>query len=58
MDRWFLRMARWVRHPPSPARIKLVVAVIVLGLVIVGLEKAGFWPDWATAQRLRLRLPR
>lgn len=49
-----MRMARWVRHPPSPARIKLVVAVIILGLVIVGLEKAGVWPDWATAQRLRL----
>jgi predicted acyltransferase len=53
MDRWMLRMARWVRHPPSPARIKLVLAIIALGLLIVGLEKAGLWPEWATAQRPR-----
>ena len=50
---WFFRMSRWARKPPSEARIKLVAAVILIALVIVGLERLGFWPDAFTAQRMR-----
>lgn len=49
---WFLRMARWARHPPSPGRVKLVLAIVALGLVLVGLERAGLWPAWATLERM------
>jgi len=47
-----MRARLWVRNPPSPARVKLVFGVIAAALVIVGLERFGLWPDWASAQRL------
>ena len=53
MDRWLLRMARWVRHPPSEKRVYTVVVVVLIRLAIVGTERLGFWPDWATTQRMR-----
>jgi len=42
---WFLRMARWVRRPPSEARVKLVVGVIALILALWGVERLFGWPD-------------
>lgn len=53
MGRWLLRMSRWARNPPSEKRVIFVLAIIVVALVIVGIEKMGWWPDWATAQRMR-----
>ena len=53
MGRWFLRMSRWARNPPSEKRVRLVLAIIGVCLVIVGLEWLGLWPEWATAQRMR-----
>jgi hypothetical protein len=50
-----LRMAKWVRHPPSAARVKLVFGVIVLALLIVGIEWLGWWPDWAALDSMRRR---
>ncbi len=47
---FLMRMARWVRHPPSMGRVILGLVVIAIGLGIVGLEWAGLWPDWATAE--------
>ncbi|MEZ5723206.1 MAG: hypothetical protein R3D59_17855 [Paracoccaceae bacterium] len=37
--RHLLRMARWARHPPGERRVRLVLAVIVLALAIIGLER-------------------
>ncbi|MFD3189195.1 hypothetical protein ACFMPD_02840 [Sedimentitalea sp. HM32M-2] len=51
--RWLLRMSRWARNPPSGRRVALVLAILVLCLSVVVLEWLGWWPDWATAQRLR-----
>ncbi len=48
---WLLRAAQWVRNPPSPQRVKLVFGIVAFGLLLVGLEKAGLWPDWATLDR-------
>ena len=42
---WFLRMARWVRHPPSPQHVKLVFAVIGIVVVIYGFEQVFGWPE-------------
>ena len=49
---WLLRMSKWARNPPSAKRVKLVFGIIVLALVIVGIEWMGWWPDWATAERI------
>lgn len=54
---WFIRMAKWVRRPPSAARVKLVFAVIAIALVIVGIDKLGLWPEWAQMERRPFRLP-
>lgn len=43
-----LRMARWVRRPPSPRQVRLVLIVIALCLVPVGIEYFFGWPDWLT----------
>ena len=51
--RWFLRMSRWARNPPSEKRVLMVLAIIAICLAIYGIERLGLWPDWATAQRLR-----
>lgn len=52
---WLLRMVRWVRRPPSAARVKLVFAIVALALVIFAIEWLGYWPDWATADRIPRR---
>jgi len=49
---WLFRMSQWARNPPSAKRVKLAAGVIVIVLVIVGIEWLGYWPDWATAQRI------
>lgn len=49
---WLLRMSRWARNPPSAARVKLVFGVVIAAGVIWGLDWLGFWPDWATAERV------
>lgn len=50
--RHFLRMAKWARHPPSPTRVKLVFGAIALALLIAGIEWMGWWPEWASVERL------
>ena len=35
---WFLRASRWARHPPSARMVKLVLAIVAAGLIILALE--------------------
>lgn len=51
-ERWLWRMSRWARNPPSAARVKLVFGVIVLAALIWGIDRLGYWPDWATTERI------
>ena len=51
--RWFLRMSKWARRPPSEKRIKLVASVLVLCLILLAIERYVGWPDWARVNRLR-----
>lgn len=44
----FLRMAKWARHPPSAARVKLVLAVIALCLGLFAVERLFGWPEALT----------
>ncbi|WP_353472445.1 hypothetical protein PVT71_14240 [Salipiger sp. H15] len=50
---WLLRMARWLRHPPSPARVRLVLAVLGLCLALAAIERWIGWPDALSAGPLR-----
>lgn len=45
---WLLRMAKWARRPPSPAMVKLVLAVIAGGAVLWGIEQIWGWPEALT----------
>ena len=49
---WFLRMARWARHPPSASRVKLVLGVIAFCLVLLAIEWLFGWPEWLTTNRM------
>ncbi|WBU57587.1 hypothetical protein [Paracoccus sediminicola] len=56
---WLLRASRWARKPPSMKMVKLVYGLVAAAIVIVVLEKSGYWPDWATLERGRgARMPR
>jgi len=51
-SRLFLRMSRLARHPPSGRAVVIGLVALVLCLVIVGIEAAGWWPDWLRARRV------
>lgn len=51
--RWLLRMARWARHPPSAARVRLVAAVVVICLILYAIDQLLGWPQWLTPNRAR-----
>ena len=53
---WLLRMARWVRHPPSVQRLAIVAVVLALCLTLVGIEHVWGWPDWLRVNG-RMRRP-
>lgn len=42
---WVLRLARWARHPPGPARVRLMLVVIGIIVLIAGIEYLFGWPD-------------
>jgi len=46
-------MSQWARNPPSAARIKLVFGIIAILLVIVVIERSGYWPDALTTSKMR-----
>jgi len=50
--RLLLRAALWIRRAPSREYVYACIAVAILVAVIVGLEALGWWPDWATAERM------
>ncbi|MWB77018.1 hypothetical protein GLS40_03140 [Pseudooceanicola sp. 216_PA32_1] len=54
---WLVRMSRWARNPPSPGRVKLVLAVVAICLLIVTLEHFFGTPDWMKVNPRGPRLP-
>jgi hypothetical protein len=50
---WLIRLAQWARNPPSPERVKLVLAVIAVCLLIFGYEALFGWPDWFVPQKVK-----
>jgi len=51
--RFFLKMARIARHPPSKKTILLWIAVVGIALVLFGIERLIGWPDWLTVNSHR-----
>lgn len=45
---WLMRMSQWVRNPPSPRRVKLVLAVVAVCFALWGIELIWGWPDALT----------
>lgn len=50
---WLLRMKRWMRNPPGPGKVKLVVGVVAAGLILAGIEALWGWPEWLTPRPIR-----
>lgn len=56
---WLLRASKWARNPPGARMVRLVLVIVALAVVIVVLDKTGYWPDWARMERGRaVRVPR
>lgn len=53
---WLVRMARWVRNPPGPRKLGLVLAVVAICLAIYAVERGIGWPDALSGDRLRAPL--
>ncbi|WP_432344664.1 hypothetical protein WMC41_15885 [Shinella yambaruensis] len=47
-----LRMAYWLRHPPSRQQVYVMAIVVAVGALIVTIEYLGYWPEWMRAQRM------
>ncbi|WEZ85756.1 phage tail protein (plasmid) [Rhizobium sp. 32-5/1] len=47
-----MRMAYWVKHPPSRTQLYIAAAVIVLAAAIMSIEWLGYWPEWMKVERL------
>ncbi len=45
--RLLLRLAYWVRRPPSRSQVITAGVVIVAASLIVLADSTGFWPEWA-----------
>ncbi|TPW30430.1 hypothetical protein [Pararhizobium mangrovi] len=52
MARLMLRMARWVRRPPSRSQVIAAAVAVAFALIVGGLQTLGYWPDALTTQRL------
>ncbi|WP_121065051.1 hypothetical protein [Chachezhania antarctica] len=51
--RHFVKMSRLAKHPPSTRKMIVMAVMIGLAALVAGIEKLGYWPDWATAERHR-----
>jgi hypothetical protein len=49
--RLLIRLAQWLRHPPSRRRVWIMAGVLVASLLIFAVERGLGWPDWLTVDR-------
>lgn len=56
-DHWTLRLYQIAREKPSGRKVKIVGAILLVGLFAAGIEALGVWPDWAVAERFNWRMP-
>ncbi|NKE44210.1 hypothetical protein HB662_05440 [Roseomonas frigidaquae] len=53
--RVLIRMAQWLRHPPSRRTVQIIIVVLVVATALVLVERFIGWPDWATTERVPMR---
>ncbi|HWT30073.1 MAG TPA: hypothetical protein VN240_03500 [Propylenella sp.] len=59
ITRLLVRMALWVRRPPSRQQLIIIAVVIAASLAIAAAERLFGWPDALTVERLpRWPVPR
>lgn len=51
LARLLIRLAQWLRHPPSPRAVGIMAATILLALAIVLFERLHGWPEWLTVNQ-------
>ena len=51
-------MARLARNPPSAARVKLVLGILVFIAVLYLIERYIGWPDFLTVEPRSMRITR
>lgn len=54
---WLVRMARWVRQPPSERAVVFVLAIVALCLVLFAVERIWGWPEALTPNSRGGRIP-
>ncbi|WP_157961533.1 hypothetical protein [Acuticoccus kandeliae] len=57
MEGLLVRMAIWLRRPPSRRFILVAIVVLVAAALLYSIERLGHWPDWLTADRMGRRGP-
>jgi hypothetical protein len=40
----FVRLAYWLKNPPSRKQVYAGAIAVVVAVVIVGIKRAGYWP--------------
>ncbi|MBE9605801.1 hypothetical protein IAI18_13105 [Acetobacteraceae bacterium H6797] len=55
LSRLLIRLAMWWRNPPSPKRMKLILAVVAICLVIVLIEHLFGRPEWMHVEKVPIR---
>jgi hypothetical protein len=55
LSRVLIRMAQWLRHPPSRQYVRILIVVLVLAAALVAVERVVGWPDWLTTDRVPIR---
>jgi hypothetical protein len=56
MEHLLLRIALWLRRPPSRRQIVVILVVVAMSLCIGTIDKLGWWPDRLHVNKA-LRLP-
>ena len=54
---WLLRAYRWVRHPPSPRMVAVVLGVVAFVLGLAAVEHWIGWPEALTVDGRGVRAP-
>ncbi|WP_454915030.1 hypothetical protein [Xanthobacter sediminis] len=49
--RLLMRMAYWVRRPPSRTHILIMAAVVAIAVLCVAVEALWGWPSWLSVHR-------
>ena len=52
ITRLLVRMALWVRRPPSRQQLILVAVVVAAALAVAAAERLFGWPEALTVERL------